>query len=118
MTNTILVNHAVGVYAESGCTATLEATLWGIGPWANAAESGGAGSISTGTINIRELPGFADSAAGDYHLLGPGSAAINQGLATWVTSDIDGDPRIGLPDIGADEYIPARIYLPLALRNY
>jgi parallel beta-helix repeat protein len=116
MTNTILVSHTIGIRVDANCTATLAATLWGNGEWANAVESGGAGSISTGTINIRELPVFAGSAAGDYHL-GPGSAAINQGIPTWLMSDMDGDPRIGLPDIGADEYIPAHSYLPLALRN-
>jgi len=103
MTNTILVSHTIGIQVGTHCTATLAATLWGTGLWANAAESGGAGSISTGTINIRELPGFANPAAGDYHL-GPGSAAIDRGMLTWVTTDVDGDPRIGLPDIGADEF--------------
>ena len=46
-----------------------------------------------------------DPAAGDYHL-GAGSAAINAGTDIGVTEDIDGDPRIAPPDIGADEVVP------------
>ncbi|MFN2110452.1 MAG: choice-of-anchor Q domain-containing protein, partial [Anaerolineae bacterium] len=54
-------------------------------------------------------------------VLGTSSNAINHGITlAWVTRDIDGDPRpIGpAPDVGADEYVRARIYLPLVLRNF
>ena len=39
----------------------------------------------------------------------PGSEAIDAGVmlgADAVAHDIDGDPRSGSPDIGADEYRP------------
>jgi hypothetical protein len=53
----------------------------------------------------------------DYHLQA-GSAAINAGVDAGVTIDIDGDPRTGLPDIGADEYRITQVYLPLVTRNH
>jgi len=56
--------------------------------------------------------------ADGYHI-GPGSAAIDHGIATWVTTDMDGDPRpIGpLPDIGVDERRMLYVYLPIILRQ-
>ncbi len=60
-------------------------------------------------------PRFAD--AGDYHI-GPGSAAIDTGVETGVTSDIDGEVRPrGRPDIGADEGGMA-VLLPLVLKEF
>jgi hypothetical protein len=32
--------------------------------------------------------------------------------------DFEGDPRAPLPDIGADEFIFGRLFLPLLLKNY
>jgi hypothetical protein len=71
-----------------------------------------------GTNPLSGDPAFVNPASGDYHL-GAGSAAIDAGVPTTVTTDIDGDLRpIGLlPDIGADErWMYA--YLPLVLRGY
>jgi hypothetical protein len=45
----------------------------------------------------------------DYHLRDAQSAAVNAGTvgSTPVADDIDGDPRSdGLPDLGADEFVP------------
>ncbi len=105
LTNTILVSHSLGIYVDGGCTASLEATLWGSGPWANEHDWGGPGTIHTGTLNLWEPPAFLDPAGGDYHL-GPQSGAIDTGLDAGVLWDIDGDPRpIGAGyDIGADEF--------------
>jgi len=116
MTNTILVSHTVGISVTAGSTAALEGTLWGTGPWANRTDWGGDGTVLTGTVNVRDDPGFVDPDAGDYHI-GPGSAAIGAGVDAGVTTDIDGEGRIGAPDIGADEYV-AHIHLPLTLRSY
>jgi len=118
MTNTILVNHTVGITVTDGNTATLEGTLWGSGNCTNTTDWGGAGTIITGTINLWDDPAFLDPDAGDYHI-GPGSAAIDMGVDAGVTTDIDGDPRDSTPDLGADELagIGTDVYLPIILKN-
>jgi uncharacterized repeat protein (TIGR01451 family) len=105
MTNTILVSHTVGITVGAGNTATLTATLWGTGAWANLADWGGAGTSITGPINLWGDPDFIDPDAGDYHI-GPDSAARDAGIDAGVTTDIDADPRpIDTEyDIGADEF--------------
>ena len=45
LTNTILVSHTVGISVSVGSTATLEATLWGSGVWANGNDWGGSSSL-------------------------------------------------------------------------
>lgn len=51
----------------------------------------------------------------EHHLL-EGSPAVDAGLDAGMAFDIDGDRRIGAPDIGADEFPPYIIHLPLVLR--
>jgi uncharacterized repeat protein (TIGR01451 family) len=104
LTNTILLSHTVGITVGNGCTATLEATLWGAGNWANSADWGGAGRISTGTLNLHADPAFVEPDIGDYHIR-LSSAAVDQGVPSSVDDDIDGHPRpLGEGyDIGADE---------------
>jgi uncharacterized repeat protein (TIGR01451 family) len=104
LTNTILVSHTVGITVTAGNTATLEATLWGDAGSAGLPNWGGAGTILTGTYNYWGKPVFVDPDAGDYHI-GPDSAAIDQGVPTTVTMDIDEDhrPQGPAPDLGADE---------------
>jgi hypothetical protein len=118
LTNTILVSHTVGITVVTGSTATLEATLWGAGIWANGTDWGGDGAIITGTINVWDDPAFVDPDGGDYHI-GSGSAAVNAGVDAGVTTDIDDDPRPAGADydIGADEFW-YRIHLPLVTRDY
>jgi hypothetical protein len=119
LTDTILASHTVGITVAAGNTATLEATLWGTDTWANDTDWGGAGVIVTGTINAWGAPAFVDSGAGDYHI-GPGSAAIDAGVDVGVTTDVDGELRLGIPDIGADEYVQHTylpVYLPLIMRK-
>jgi hypothetical protein len=115
-TNTIIAgHHSVGITVTTGSTVTLEATLW----YGNGSDTGGGGSISTGTVNVYGDPAFVNPSVWDYHLT-DGSAAIDVGVDAGVTTDIDGDPRpIGpAPDIGADEFRRWFLYLPLVLRNY
>ncbi len=115
MTNSIIVGHTiVGVQAESGATLTLASTLWGADTWANAVDWTGGGLIVPDT-GYWEAPQFL----GNRYHLGPHSAAIDRGLPTDVTTDIDGDPRPrgNAPDLGADEAnVP--VFLPLVLRDY
>lgn len=115
MTNILLVSHSVGITVSAGSTATLEGTLWGSDAWANDTDWGGDGAIVTGVVNIWGDPAFVNPGGGDYHL-GPSSEARNAGVDAGVTDDVDGEPRLGIPDIGADEYW-AYIYLPLVMRN-
>lgn len=100
-TNTIIAGHSsVGVNATTGSTATLEATLW----HGNGMDTIGAGTISTGTINLYADPRFVDVSAGDYHL-NSDSPAIDAGDARYCPpDDLDGNPRTDLRcDIGAFE---------------
>ncbi len=104
LTNTILMSHTVGITVPANSTAALDGMLWGSGVWANGRDWAGAGTITTGTVNIWDEPGFVDPAVGDYHI-GAGSPAADAGLASDISTDLDGDPRPAgtAPDIGADE---------------
>jgi hypothetical protein len=112
-TNTIIAGYSgVGITVTAGSTATLEATLW----HNNASDTGGAGAISTGTVNVFGDPGFVDPSAWDYHLTAR-SVAIDQGVDAGVTYDLDNSARpIGRPDLGAYEW-GTRVTLPLVLRR-
>jgi hypothetical protein len=115
LTNTLLVSHSLGITVSAASTATLEGTLWGSGSWANDTDWGGDGAVVTGAVNIWGDPAFVNPGGGDYHL-GTSSEARNAGVDGGVTDDVDGEPRLGIPDIGADEYW-GYIYLPLVIRN-
>jgi hypothetical protein len=72
-------------------------------------------NYSTGVVSSFEIPGPA-ALLSDYRL-SSASNAIDQGIPfSWVTWDIDFDPRpIGTaPDVGADEYA-LHVFLPLLL---
>jgi hypothetical protein len=113
-TNTIIAGHSdVGITATTGSAVTLEATLW----YSNGVQTGGAGTIVTGTLNVFDAPAFAAPAAWDYHL-GVGSMAIDAGLDAGVGSDIDGEPRVPPYDIGADEYVVTCLRFPLIRLNH
>ena len=113
LTNTILVSHTVGITVAANNEARLTATLWGTGIWANLADWGGAGTISTGTINLWGNPVFVDPDARDYHI-GSASAARDVITSTacdaragaGVKHDIDGQmrPMDWGYDLGADEF--------------
>jgi hypothetical protein len=112
LTNTILVSQTVGVHATPANTVILDGVLW----FGNGTNTGGAGTIIVTNEHIGN-PAFA---ADGYHLTSA-SAAIDIGVSTTVATDIDYDPRFGMPDLGADELITfavRRTYLPVILRNY
>ncbi len=111
LTNNLILSHTFGLYAVAGSTATLYHTLF----YAHSeGDTGGDGLI----VNTDPITGEDPLLDTEDHLR-PGSPAVDAGLPiSWVTDDIDGDPRpVGLaPDIGADE-IDLRLYLPLVLKN-
>ena len=43
--------------------------------------------------------------------------AIDKGVDAGVTTDIDGDSRDAMPDLGADERAGTGIYLPIIMKN-
>lgn len=106
--NNLIVSHTVGI-TNAGATSTITAS-------ATLFEGNGL-NYGVGITSTNEVAGPA-ALTSDYHL-GNGSNAIGHAITlTWVTQDIDGDPRpLGLPDIGADE-VYRRLYLPLVLRNF
>lgn len=109
-TNTILVDHTVGVTVAAGSTATLKATLW----QANTVDWDGAGTI----MHTKDRRGNPSFGADGYHLT-PASAAIDRGVNARVTADVDGGPRPygAAPDLGADEVWVRRMHLPVLVRN-
>jgi hypothetical protein len=113
MTNTILVQQAVGITVTTGSTATLNGVLW-LDNWAN---TGGTGKLTV-TNAYSGDPLFLDDG---YHI-GRASAAIDRGVSTSVATDIDGQPRpFGpAPDLGADEFSPFVathfVYMPVIIR--
>lgn len=124
LTNTILVKHTVAISVARGGTvedpfcsnhAALQGTLW----HGNGIDTGGAGTILTGTVNLYDDPAFLNPDSWDYHL-GVGSAGIDAGIDSGVTTDMDGHsrPHGAGYDIGADEFVQQTIYLPLTLRRW
>jgi hypothetical protein len=114
MINTILVGHTVGISVTHEATATLNGTLWGSGIWVNGKDWKSAGTINTGAVNLWSDPDFIDPLGGNYHI-GNKSTAINHGVETGITSDIDHDPRYLQPDIGADEFV-VKVFLTMVQR--
>jgi hypothetical protein len=119
MINTIIVSHTLGITVTAASTATLDATLWGSGSWANGIDWDGDGMVNT-SADLWGDPDFVDSNGDDYHI-GSNSDAINAGIDAGVSKDIDNQPRpYQAPDIGADEYWPPGvikyIYLPLVMK--
>ncbi len=109
LTNTILVSQTIGFYIEISNTAVLDGVLW----YGNGTDIDGDGVITI-SHEYTGFPAFIDPVGGDFHI-GAASAARDKGVNSSVTDDIDGEPRLGIPDIGADEYTRP-VYLPVILR--
>ena len=108
MSNTIVADHAVGIHAVEGGSATLDTTLW---------HSNGTDALGNVTRSgDRTTDPFL--APDGYHLT-RASPAIDQGVNVGVATDIDGQRRPGGAgyDIGADEYMAA-LYLPMLMRRH
>ncbi len=109
--NTILFSQTVAITTTTLTnTVTLDGVLWS----GNGLNTGGPGQF----IVTHAYTGSAAFAADGYHLTAA-SAAIDRGVSTAVTTDIDGQPRpMGrASDLGADEFVP-QIFLPLVLKNF
>jgi hypothetical protein len=117
LTNTILINHTIGVTITAGSRVVFSSTLWGVEESVGLPYQGGDGTIIT-EGDFYGSPLFTDT----YRII-TGSVAIDVGVSAGVFSDIDNDARpYGAgPDLGADEYAPAGalkyVYLPLVQRQ-
>jgi hypothetical protein len=110
LTNTIIASQTVGISVTVGNTASLQGMLMG----ANQTNWGGAGTVIHVSFDKTGNPAFVNPSRSDYHIT-RASAAINSGAATSVTLDLDGDRRLGLPDIGADEWV-LNTFVPVVLK--
>lgn len=111
LTNTILTEHTNGIVVDSGSEVIVDGVLW----YNNSVNTSGAGTLTVKNAIVGD-PFFA---VDGYHLTAV-SAAIDRGVITNATADIDGLIRpfdgnfdgITLPDLGADEF-GYRAYLPV-----
>jgi len=71
-------------------------------------ERDGATGTLAGNLTSADGSWYLAPDAGDLHLQPDATAAIDQGVATALTADIDGDsrPHALAPDVGADERLP------------
>jgi hypothetical protein len=80
-------------------------------------ERDGAVAALAGNVTGALAAWFLGAASGDLHLAASASPAIDQGVVTGVTDDLDGEPRPrgAAPDVGADETGPV---VPPAATRY
>jgi hypothetical protein len=114
MTNTLVIDHGIGISVTAGSRLDLDGVLWFNTP-VTVSQSGA-------TVNVQhQYQGDPAFDADGYHLTA-GSAAIDKGVPAGVLTDVDSQPRsASTPDLGADEYWPAGYpkynYLPLILKS-
>ena len=111
ITNTLVASYTLGITRTAGTVYENYNLFSGVTtPYS--------GTIISGGNSLTGTAGFVDPANGDYHLTAS-SAAIDAGTNLGVTTDLDGDPRPqGLaPDIGADEYVPPTVVVPLTVHK-
>ena len=112
LTNTILVDHEVGISVTGGNTVTVNAILWDSTPIT-------VSKSITAIINLEnEHIGDPVFSSDGYHL-SVGSEAIDRGVDSEILMDIDGElrPAGTAYDLGADE-LWYRIYLPVITNKY
>ncbi len=109
MTNTLAVSHTVAISTASAAnTAVLNGVLWN----GNGQNTGGGGTITVTNAYTGD-PEFVF----EGFTIGANSAAINRGVPGPVSTDFGGDPRLGAPDLGADEYV-VNVFLPIIFREF
>jgi hypothetical protein len=115
MTSNIVVSHATGIYIydDPASHVTATHTLF----YGNGVDT--SGPITSTDEITGSAPQFVDPAAADYHLRMESPAVDAGEPVPWVTRDIDGDER---PfgdgyDVGADEFVPRMIYVPLIVQS-
>jgi hypothetical protein len=108
MTNTILVNQPVGLSARGGSTATINGILWYNTPITVSKD------VTTSVTVHNPFTGNPFFTADGYHIASH-SAAIDRVMNAGVSDDIDGQfrPYGNGYDLGADEYRPREVYLPV-----
>ncbi|CAG0931887.1 hypothetical protein TFLX_02336 [Thermoflexales bacterium] len=105
LTNNLIANQAVGISQTGAILVMADYTLF---------DNNGA-NYNTGVTSAHEVPGPAALTA-DYHLQSSSNAIDHGTPLIWVTLDVDDDPRLGLPDVGADERV-THVWLPVVLRQ-
>jgi len=121
--NTAILLHPDGVdwgmeARYPGTQGTFAYNLTNMRIWHD--REGGQG-VTLGNITNAEASWFVDVASANLHLISTATAAIDQAATLAdVSDDFDGDARpIGpAPDVGADEFYPPAIYVPLVVSNW
>lgn len=118
--NIIADNGSYGVAGDGSVTLSEYNNLWN-----NGSGSYEMVTVTVGSGNLAVDPLFVDAASGDYHLQ-PDSPCVDTGTGNGApTTDVEGDPRpvdgdldgTATVDMGADEFTPPSVYLPLTLRD-
>ena len=111
MTNTILADQTVGIFANGVSTLTVNGVLWYNTPVTITTSPTAVLSVS------HQHSGDPAFGADGYHL-SAGSAAIDKGLDASISVDVDGEPRPAGAgyDLGADE-LWIKVYLPVVVNE-
>lgn len=105
--NSIMWNNSQNIKINEPCTSCVTVTYSDI-------ETTG---VYPGMGNINADPLFVDAVNWDYHLLGD-SPVIDLGTPAGApAADIEGTSRDAAPDMGAYEWTPFRIFLPLIISS-
>jgi len=107
MTNNILADQTVGIFANGVSTLTINGILWHNTPVTITTSPTAVLSVS------HQHTGDPAFAADGYHITA-GSAVIDKGLDAGISVDMDGEPRPAGADfdLGADEFW-IKVYLPM-----
>ena len=110
LSNTIIASHTIGI-SRTGGTVNEDFNLF----FGNLTDR--TAGVPIGPNSVHGNPLFVDPWVGNDHI-GPASAALDVGADAGVTADFEGNPRPlgGGFDIGYDERLPPRAYLPLLAR--